>query len=146
MSCCSAVESCFWHEQISAKGISADRAKVLSYDRSIRSSLKVDEEIRRGFRPQTKVNAFVALAKLSIELRLLRRHHAENAGHLQKLPASPDKSQLSPLTELRSLKLGAVETFRSSRLASSPPIIRMNIPSASRPVCVATGAAPRSLS
>ena len=28
-SCCSAVESCFWHEQASAKGISNDRANFL---------------------------------------------------------------------------------------------------------------------
>src|SRR5262245_19610329 len=43
------LESCFWQEQTSAEGISANRANVFLYHRSIRPWLVVDEEIGEVF-------------------------------------------------------------------------------------------------
>ena len=42
-SCCSAVESCFWHEQTSAKGISNDRTKTF-FISAVDSVCLVDEQ------------------------------------------------------------------------------------------------------
>ena len=54
-SCCSAVESCFWHEQTSAKGISNERKNNFFIRRRIRFCSE-DEENGSLPRCQTKVN------------------------------------------------------------------------------------------
>ena len=57
-----------------------------------------------------------------------------------KVPASR-QIKITAINRTAVLKLGALEIFGTSRLASSPPIIPMNIADAERPVRITTGAA-----